>query len=120
MFSKVDRSGDAAAVAAFLSQGGEVQKVEENTSGFEADAARIAADAGMTERGERRLLRQLKTGWLTVEEAEEKYLPEGVSYDAEQAAEIRMETFVGARLYGASVSDALDDANYAANRKRRR
>ena len=113
MYGEVDRSGDAAAVAAFLAKGGEVEVVTADSSTFADHASRIATEAGLSKRAERRLLWQFRTNRVTVGEAEAQYLPE---YCAEQAEEIRRETFMGARMSGASVSEALDDANYAVNR----
>lgn len=116
---KFDRADGVDAVAAFLAQGGEVQKVKAEASTFAEDASRIAQAAGMSDRAERRLARQLKTGYYTVEEAEGKYLPPMPVLTAENAAEIRMETYVGARFGGASVDQALEEANYVVNNYRR-
>jgi hypothetical protein len=105
----VDRSGDAAAIAAFLAQGGKVEKVEASDSIYVRAARRIASESGLSDRAERRLCWKLRTDRITIEEAEAQYLPE---HSAEQIEERRREVYGAARLGGATVDQALDEANH--------
>lgn len=91
-----------AQIAAFLARGGRITKVEEGVRAIASD---------------RRIYAAFRDGRTIAADAVEETRQS--QYDAENAAERRFETFVGARFAGASVSDALDAATTAATRRYR-
>ena len=106
----MSRKTDDDAIAAFLANGGAVQKIEAEASTIEQLVEEIANAAvhPLTGRGKRRLAYKLRSGSMSASEAREAY----PAYDAERAAERRQEAYGRARLGGATVSQALDEANY--------
>lgn len=90
-------------VEAFLARGGKIEKVEAGTRAIASD---------------RRIYAAMRSGERISSDANEAER-DRISC-AENAAERRMETFMGARFAGASVSEALDAANHAASRRSRR
>jgi len=93
---------DNETIEQFLARGGKIARVEEGTRAISSD---------------RRIYAAMREGTrIASDEVEAERRQEELLGDAENAAERRFETFVGARFSGASISEALDSANHAANR----